>query len=331
MYDYRIYGLHLRSSRKLTGLITVGEAQIPDVVVNWVGQTPQTFDMQKNWELIVSPELQRRRRVNLWQASLPEGVYLRLQFIEAVGNIEFVIDPLNRSVTVYWSSALPFSDVEAYFVGLVMACLLRQRGVLCLHASVVARNGRCIAILGKKRAGKSTTAAALVQAGWQLLADDVAAVTFDGEAFHIQAGYPRMRLAPEAVTTLYGTVECLPRVYSRQVKHYVDLDANGSPYGTFLPHSLPLTTIYILGQRSTTSFEITDMPPQKKVVSLAFNTVGNYMVIDAAMRAREFALMSQLAQRAPIRQLHLPNQLDALSQLSDIMLDDSCQESVCPH
>lgn len=326
MYNYKIYGLHILSSHNLAGLVVADQELSADVVVNWLGPLPAQFDTQRNWQPLITPELQQRNRINLWQAKEEEGVYLRLQFIEAAGNIDFIIDPLTSSVDIYWPSALLFLDVQAYFIGAFMACLLRRRGVMCLHASVVECGGKAIAILGNKRAGKSTTAASLVKAGWRLLADDVGALALSNRRVYVQAGYPQLRLCPKAVTSLYGTVNNLRQVYSKQVKYYVDLElaAENSSNEIFCYQSMPLTAIYILGKRSA-EFQITILPPQKKMMSLIANTVGNYMVTDATMRARDFTVISQLAQSVPMRHLQAPNCIDQLPDLCAMILEDFYQ------
>ena len=70
--------------------------------------------------------------------------------------------------------------------GAVFATLLHMRGILVLHASAVVREGKCAIFLGDKGAGKSTTAFAMIKAGYTLLSDDVVAITFD------EAGQPRV-------------------------------------------------------------------------------------------------------------------------------------------
>jgi hypothetical protein len=73
--------------------------------------------------------------------------------------------------------------------------------LLVLHASVVACGGRAVAFLGKNGWGKSTLAAALHAKGYDLVADDVAAVVVDHEV-SVFPGFPQVKLWPEAVTRL---------------------------------------------------------------------------------------------------------------------------------
>lgn len=56
----------------------------------------------------------------------------------------------------------------------LLGWLLRERGRYMLHASAVARDGKGLLLAGESGSGKSSSALALIQAGWDWLADDVA-------------------------------------------------------------------------------------------------------------------------------------------------------------
>jgi hypothetical protein len=55
-----------------------------------------------------------------------------------------------------------------------LAWLLRERGRFTLHASAVARRGTGLLFAGQSGSGKSSSALAMIQAGWDWLADDAA-------------------------------------------------------------------------------------------------------------------------------------------------------------
>ena len=73
-------------------------------------------------------------------------------------------------------------DPEAAVIVLLQAVwsvLLTANGREALHASVVARDGQAVAIVGAAGSGKSTAALTLLDRGWQLVADDL--LTLDGQ------------------------------------------------------------------------------------------------------------------------------------------------------
>ena len=58
-----------------------------------------------------------------------------------------------------------------------MGALLMQRKILPLHGSAIAIDGKAYALIGDSGAGKSTLASAFLNKGYQLLSDDVIAVS----------------------------------------------------------------------------------------------------------------------------------------------------------
>jgi hypothetical protein len=95
-------------------------------------------------------------------------------------------------------------DVEAGFdqrligmplLGPVFSLLLHRKGLLVLHGSAVMIGGVAHVFLGDKGAGKSTTAAALIAAGYPLISDDVIAIEkLPSGKLAIWPGYPAMKL-----------------------------------------------------------------------------------------------------------------------------------------
>lgn len=68
-------------------------------------------------------------------------------------------------------------EVMAFFLlNVVMAAVLRRRGLLVLHANAAVAPGGAVLVLGDSGAGKSTTLAGLLGRGCALLSDDVTAL-----------------------------------------------------------------------------------------------------------------------------------------------------------
>ncbi len=131
-------------------------------------------------------------------------------FLEKVGAFlvrggrEIVIDP---------APGVEERLLRLSLLGPAFALLLHQRGFLVMHASVVARGDTAVAILGKSGWGKSTIAGALYAKGYDLVADDVAAVQLDEEGASVLPGFPQVKLWPEAATLLGETPEHLPLLH----------------------------------------------------------------------------------------------------------------------
>lgn len=122
-------------------------------------------------------------------AVLPEGDLLRFRNVGS-----FLVRAGGREIAVDLDPAFDERLLALPLLGPVIAILLHRRGYLVLHGSAIAIDGEAAIFLGDKGAGKSTTAASLVAAGFPLVADDVVAVRLAGEMPIVAAGYQAMKL-----------------------------------------------------------------------------------------------------------------------------------------
>jgi hypothetical protein len=120
--------------------------------------------------------------------------------------------------------------------GRIMAYLLRQRGMLALHASGVAIDGNVVLFLGTSGAGKSTAAAAFYAAGHHVVTDDIAAVKSVGPQSIVHPAGGRLRLFEESLSAFGGSE---PAGVFQFDKHTFHLKQDSPP-------QLPLSRIYLL-------------------------------------------------------------------------------------
>jgi len=240
-YYYTVYGLILRSNRPLPGLLpAVADMSVgAQVALTLEGETqPPAADVK---------QLSSGMRV----LSEADGAYYHMWF-RGDGRLDFTIDSEGTRVSATWTLSV-IEEVTALLLGPVLGFVLRLRGVLCLHACAVAIGGFAIAVVGHSGAGKSTLAAALARQGHAVLSDDRVALDHCDQHWRVLPGYPRLRLWPEAVQTLYGPEEDLARIFSFSKKRFVDLTdstAEGAAW-RFHRRSLPLGALYVLGERKT--------------------------------------------------------------------------------
>ena len=91
--------------------------------------------------------------------------------------------------------------VPWFLMGVVFGYVLHLRGVLCLHASVLERDGKCIAFLGTNKRGKSTLTAFMVRRGWSLFSDDLLCID-DLVGPVIRPCFPFMKLDQDVINYL---------------------------------------------------------------------------------------------------------------------------------
>ena len=191
MQDYSAYGLRIRSALSLPEMApgVASDGGSGDVTVRLGPVQPL-------------PTQRDNSGFGFW-ATRDEACHL-LEKVGAFlvrGGREIVIDP---------APGVEERLLRLSLLGPALALILHQRGLLVIHASVVARGDRAVAFLGKNGWGKSTIAAALHTKGYDLVTDDVAAVRFDADGPHVFPSFPQMKLWPEAATLLGSSLDSLP-------------------------------------------------------------------------------------------------------------------------
>jgi hypothetical protein len=287
---HSVYGLRLRSNRPVPGLKPLPPSEPIDGQV-WLGEeTPDLAEAlgSPRQILYVSPYYGDLGKPLLTVSAIARGDYFEFQYDD---DTQFIVDQGGTRIWATWADNSTIEDTATYLLGPVLGFVLRRRGVVCLHASAVVIDGQAVALVGPPGAGKSTTAAAFAKLGYPVLADDVAALDERGDRFFVQPGYPRLCLRSDAVASLYGSANALPRITPNWDKRRLDLNENGL---RFQPSPCPLAAIYLLGGgRAKASGSIERVPPGNAVIELVANTHVNYL-LDPRQRAVEFELLGRL-------------------------------------
>ena len=208
-------------------------------------------------------------------------------------------------------------------LGPAMALLLHQRGLLVLHASVVARAGEASAFLGNNGWGKSTIAAALHARGHDLVADDVAAVVIGPEGPSVLPSFPQMKLWPEAASLLGETPEHLPLLHP-------DFDKRGwSAARGFSSEPRRLKRIYVITPGSAPAIE--PVEPRAACLELLSHWYGHRFGTGllAASAALHLQQCVAVAGRVPMQRLRRAGGSSALLHLAELVDDDLARPS-CP-
>jgi hypothetical protein len=319
MMRHSIYGLSIKSDLPLPGVPESPSAEEPDVHVI-LGRLPHGMS-GTDAHTCVFPK--SGVRVDAERPALKVRRFLESGdfWLTYEDGAEFVVDRFGIQVWACWPESLTLDDVCTYLLGPVIGFVLRLRGVTCLHASAVEVDGQGLAILGPPGAGKSTLAAGFANAGFAVLSDDVAPVLNRRGGFAVQPGYPRLRLWPDSVQALYGSVDLLPRITPTWDKRHLDL--TDCRY-RFLDRPAPLSAVYVLDERTDGAPVIEAMRPRDAVLALVANTYANYL-LDADMRAQEFGELQTLATLVPLRRVQPASDISLTPELCNAIVRDLSQ------
>lgn len=200
--DYCLCGWRVRSQWPLPELTPWrGDDRSPDIQIR-VGQTPEELEgtVRKH------PLVQVNDRG--WLLYTVRNV---ARYLVRNGD-EVVIDTPHPPDT---------ADVGLFLLGSVLGFLCHQRGLLPLHASCVAYEGKVLAMAGHSGAGKSTLAALLLAQGARLLSDDVTVIDVRAEGGpRVLPTYPRQKMWRDTLDTL----GIAPGRYLRRTVHLEKFD-----------------------------------------------------------------------------------------------------------
>lgn len=295
-YAYRAFGLQIRSSAPIAGLVPQPE-QVEHTLLA-LDARPLTVVFGS------SPHISAEPRVVHADADLSDtsslvvsalgDAYYRYQFGDGVA---FTLAADGSGVWATWEGPSTLDDVVIYLLGTIMAAVLRLRGILCLHAGLVEVDGSAIAIIGPSTSGKSTTTAALALAGANVLSDDVAPVFTQDGMFHVHAAYPRVRLWEDSTRFLFGDPDALPRLTPTWEKRYFE---SGAPVAAT---SWPLRAMYFLEAREVSNAPRLEPMTQRDVFISLLANMHSLETIPSLPQVDAFTLATQLAAYLPAQRV----------------------------
>jgi hypothetical protein len=236
----------------------------------------------------------------------------------ARGDLRLTVDDIGRfritdGVCIAWHrqhSSVSDQDICTFLLGSAVGALLIQRGILVLHGNALEKDGQAIVCLGHSGAGKSTLAYALMQQGWRLLADDLVAVSPNGQ---VLPGIPRIKLWHDAAKAFGLEPEQLPPI--RQGMHKYLLMGEALQRAD---RPVPLKALYLIHQRRHDNAD----PDQGRITRITRQKTAALRLRNQAFRPRfvrglgqegaNFMALALLQRRVPMAILPLPSGIVAL-------------------
>ncbi len=315
---YKAYGMTLRTNRPLPDLMPLGDPpSVPDIDI-CIGTIPSSLVPPDSWKqhrnFVSRRPLDQGDSPWLQILETSDGAFIQLRYREG---LRFTLTAEANRIWVTGTSSGDIAQVAAFLLGIVLGFCLRLRGHTCLHASAIAVNGSALLVTGPIGAGKSTVAGVLAKRNYPIIADDIS-LLIPGEAgFRVRPAYPRVRLRPDVVETLYGAVSALPLQCSTEDRHILDLNKPGR---CFAPKEVPIKAIYvIIACRETLSITSPSLAHSVKI--LMENAYLDYL-IDDHIRSRDFAVFGQLVRQVPVRAVVRRKDVASIEDFCDALLED---------
>ena len=294
MYHYFAYNLHIQSDIVFPELV-------PFKLSEDVGVVP---DIAIYIRPISLSEVEFSNSYQKFQGQIP---FCNIERFMVLDGREITIDP---------PVGLTESLLRSIILGPVLTLLLRQRGLLVLHASGISTPEGAVAFIGNSGWGKSTLANAFYNRGYSLITDDVIAVRMkDGLPITFPA-YPHVKLMSDAADALGYDYDALVPLSSKAFKRHNCIDR------AFSQAPVPLRKIYALENVPRDRNEIESISPQTAVIELIRHTRGTNVLTSSDYMSTHLRQCSELVKSIPISRLKRRKSLDGLPEIIQIVESD---------
>lgn len=292
---YKAFGYSILSDIPLPELQQINNPEIRiDVAIHFA-------DLTERWsELSVSP---RKVAVTekLIMFSIPD---LALFAIEG-----------GTTITISPEKGADEDKLRLYVLGSCMGAILLQRKILPLHGSAVVIDNKAYAFIGDSGHGKSTLASSFIQRGFQLLTDDVIAVTLnDHNIPYVTPAYPQQKLWQESLDAFGMNSDQFRPVYDRETKYAIPVTSQ------FSNDTLPLAGIFELVKMNCCHAGIRSIHKLERLPLLYHHTYRNFFLPDKGLTKWHFDTTARLSGNIDIYQLQRPLHESTVHQLTDMVL-----------
>ena len=201
VFFYLISGLNVASEVAFGGMIERSAAAIADVSIRG-GPVPEKLEQAShsgpNWQI--------------------DGEQLLLE----VPGIVRMLVIAGREIIFETIEGTTAEDAAIFLSGTGVGMVLHQRGQVVLHASAVRVGDKAVLFCGASGVGKSTMAAALGEAGYDLVADDFAAIMIRDRVAMVEPDGRQHKLWQNAIERLDLAARSAGAVRSSLAKFYVE-------------------------------------------------------------------------------------------------------------
>ncbi len=329
-YFYKLYGLCIESDVPLHALdahAALNNFETPDVRIELdSGEPLPHYLTDLNWSRYLRGQTSETG-YQAFSAATRDTCYFRLHYSYAERYETYILDEYGSRIWVKsnprWSDEVVTQEViQNLLLGRMLGILMRLRGLVCLHGNILVAGDNAFAILGASGAGKSTLTANLLARGGALLAEDRVVLKVEGDGFWAQPGVTQLRLLPDTLAAFQLDAAALEKVSSFEDKRYVPL-AQAIPNARIETAAMPLRAVYVLAPRENDLDQ-----PYLQALSTAhalFHLMRQRFAafeLPPARAAAEYSKLAALAQSIPLRVIHQPDDLGALPETANLILND---------
>lgn len=279
---YKAFGLCMHSDIMMPELL---QSNSPD---NEINVYIQLTDLTEMWHSSANRDDIYVVKENFFMFHVPDTAIFAIQNGDSI-----LVSPVMGAES---------SKIRLFVLGTCMGALLMQRRTLPLHGSAIAIDGKAYAFVGKSGAGKSTLASALIAKGFQLLSDDVIAVTFSESGVPmVMPSYPQQKLWQESLVEFGMAANGYQPIFQRETKYLVPVSNH------FVAEPLPLAGVFELSHTSSETVEINPIDGLGRLSTLFCQTFRSSLLERLELMEWHFETTVKLSSAIDMFQLRRPN------------------------
>lgn len=303
----RLYGLCLTSNHAFVNRVPVVSCA-PELSLRYVDADPVPAGWDADGPVVRSP------------LEIREGVpFLAVYQVKDVTVFRFseVVDFFLAADTIEVRLHDPHYAhmVELHLLGFVLSFWLERAGLPALHASAIAWPAGAVGFLATNKGGKSSLAAAAMQAGAALLSDDVLPIDVSGAQVRARESYPQMRMWRHQAAHFVADADDLERVHPEIDKVRIPVGVGG--FGRFASGSRILRRLYLPVRGDDPSVRFEALGFAEAVAALARQAFLAGLVDGLVPPARRVPALARLAREVPVARLYYPSGMDRLPAVID--------------
>jgi hypothetical protein len=219
------------------------------------------------------------------------------------------------NITISPEKGADEDKIRLYVLGSCMGAILMQRRILPLHGSAVVIDNKAYAFIGDSGHGKSTLASAFILRGFQLLTDDVIAVTLDIHNIpYVTPAYPQQKLWQESLDTFGMNSDQFRPVFDRETKYAIPVASH------FSADTLPLAGIFELIKTDCSHATIRAIEKLERLPLLYRHTYRNFYLPKSGLTPWHFDTTARMSGNIDIYQLQRPLIESTVHQLTEMVL-----------
>lgn len=205
-----------------------------------------------------------------------------------------------RRITVSPLKEFDEDTAGIIILGTCMGALLMQRGILPLHGSAIAINGKVYAIIGDSGAGKSTLARAFLDRGYQLLTDDVIAVSLKGKIPYVTPSYPQQKLWRDSLNSFGIKPDGFKSLLGRENKFCVPVSSE------FFTEPLQIAGVIELVKAESKEITIRPIENLERFYTFFYHTYRNIFIEKSELMDWHFHTSAKILKQIDMYRLERP-------------------------